>query len=243
MSRRSVHACMRRHFASVLGLLALAAAPAQAAVSPAAYAAILETVQTEQATMQARWAAADDAETRTELLAAARATVFRRIAHDLIPAWKGTPWEFWGTTQTPGVGEIACGYYVSTILRDAGFEVERVKLAQQASERIIITLTPRDRIWRTSDATVERSLRPLEEHGDGIYMVGLDYHVGLLVREGGETLFCDSSYINPSAVLCQPPDEAASYTSRYRVVGQLLTDPMMEAWLEGQPLPTFTGKL
>ncbi len=176
-------------------------------------------------------------------MADARTAVFQHIAHELIPAWKGTTWEFWGTTETPGVGTIACGYYVSTILRDAGFEVERVKLAQQASERIILTLTSEDRVWRTSDASVERSLRPLQEHGDGLYMVGLDYHVGLLVRQDGETMFCDASYLNPSAVVCQPPGDAFSYGSRYRVIGQLLTDPMMQAWLEGSPLPTFTGAL
>jgi hypothetical protein len=45
------------------------------------------------------------------------------------------------TSETPGRGEIACGYFVSTVLRDAGFGVERVRLAQQASERIVRTLS------------------------------------------------------------------------------------------------------
>ncbi len=232
---------MRRSILTALGLLALTNTPAHAAATPAEYASILTKIETAQATLQTRWDASDDEEARAKVLADARATVFRHIAHELIPAWEGTPWDFWGTTETPGVGHIACGYYVSTLLRDAGFDVERVKLAQQASEYIIMTLTPRDRIWRTSDATVQRSLAPLEEHGDGIYMVGLDYHVGLLVRDQGETLFCDASYLSPTAVICQKPSEAFSYTSRYRVVGQLLTDPMMEAWLEGRVLPTVTS--
>ena len=225
------------------GLLATPVSHARAAATPAEYAAIRADIEADQAALQARWRGANTPEARAVILTEARVRVFEAIAHELIPAWEGTPWDFWGTTQTPGQGQIACGYYVSTLLAHAGFGVERVKLAQQASERIILTMTPDDHIWRTSDATVERSLAPLRDHGDGIYMVGLDYHVGLLVQEGGEARWCDSSYINPTAVTCQAPDGAFSYHSRYRVVGKLLADPMMQAWLEGRALPTFTGRL
>ncbi len=141
----------------------------------------------------------------------------------------------------PGEGTIACGYYVSTLLEHAGFGVERVKLAQQASERIIKTLTDEDHIHRSSDATVERSLTPVREGGRGIWMAGLDYHVGLLVSDGETIRWCDASYLAPTAVTCQDPAEAFSYRSRYRVLGELLDDAMMEAWLDGQALPTFGG--
>ena len=40
--------------------------------------------------------------------------------------WKGTPWDFNGTTRTPGEGAIACGYFVTTVLEQAGFKIERV---------------------------------------------------------------------------------------------------------------------
>ena len=225
------------------GLLALPVFHAHAAVTPAEYAAIRAEIRSEQAGLQDRWRAAEDPAMRAAVIEAARMRVFHVIVHQLIPAWEGTPWDFWGTTQVPGQGQIACGYYVSTLLEHAGFEVERVKLAQQASEKIIKTFTEEDAIWRTSDASVERTLRPVVESGAGIYIVGLDYHVGLLINDGEDILFCDSSYINPSAVLCQDPTEAFSYSSRYRVIGKLLDDDMLVAWLEGQALPTWTGSL
>jgi hypothetical protein len=217
-------------------------APLRAQADPGTYAAQLTRLRAEQGALQARWRAAPDDTTRGAVLAEARALIFDRVVHDLIPAWEGTPWEFYGTTETPGEGTIACGYYVSTLLRDAGFRVERVKLAQQASERIIQTLTPPELIWRTHDAGVARSLEPLEEHGDGLYLVGLDCHVGLLVREAGAVRFCDASYLDPSAVTCQDPETAQSYRSRYRVVGMLLSDPMMRGWLDGRAFPTVTGR-
>jgi hypothetical protein len=224
------------------GLLALPVSPALA-ITPDAYQALKADIQREQAELRARWKATSDEAQRATVLDEARTRVHAIIAEQLISAWEGTTWEFYGTTQVPGRGAIACGYYVSTLLEHAGFRVERVALAQQASERIIKSLTDEEHIWRSSDATVEASLAPVHQGGAGIYMVGLDYHVGLLIHDGERIRWCDASYLDPSAVTCQEPSQAASYRSRYRVVGQLLTDPMMEAWLEGRPLPTFQGPL
>lgn len=233
---------LRRRILPLLLLAGSTAAPAHA-VTTAQYTAIRAGITRDQDALQARWEAAADPAARQAVREAARDRVMQAITQELIPAWEGTRWEFYGTTQVPGQGSIACGYYVSTLLEHAGFRVERVKLAQQASERIILTLTDEAHIHRTSDATVERSLAPVRTGGRGLYLVGLDYHVGLLVHDGATIRFCDSSYLNPTAVTCQDPAEAFSYTSRYRVVGELLTDPMMEAWLEDRPLPTFTGRL
>ena len=62
------------------------------------------------------------------------------LTDSIFPFWIGTKWGFYGTTQVPGKGKIACGYFVSTTLEHAGFDIERIKLAQQASSVIISTL-------------------------------------------------------------------------------------------------------
>ena len=54
----------------------------------------------------------------------------------LMRCWLGTAWDFSGTSQIPGEGRIACGYYVSTVMRDAGFDLERIRLAQQPSQTL-----------------------------------------------------------------------------------------------------------
>ncbi len=43
---------------------------------------------------------------------------------ELIDAWKGTPWDCWGTAREPGDDPIACGQFVVGVLHDAGLEVE-----------------------------------------------------------------------------------------------------------------------
>ena len=59
-----------------------------------------------------------------------------------IPAyWIGTKWDFNGTTRTPKKGNIACGYFVTNVLSDFGFEIKRIYLAQQASSVMIKQLS------------------------------------------------------------------------------------------------------
>ena len=68
---------------------------------------------------------------------------------ELLPAWDGTPWDFHGTSQAPREGKIACGYFVSTTLLHLGLQVERVRMAQQASELIVKSLVSTNPIRRS----------------------------------------------------------------------------------------------
>ncbi len=168
----------------------------------------------------------------------ARGVVLESISEDIFPAWYGTLWDFYGTTETPGEGQIACGYFVSTVLRDAGFEVQRVRLAQQASENIIKSLVPAEDIRRYSREDVDVVLDGIESQGDGLYLVGLDYHVAFVLREGERLDMCHSSVLDPGAVVCEPARTAPAMVSGYHVTGRLLREPMLEAWLAGASIAT-----
>jgi len=222
-------------------VFAIAPWPARAATAEEYRAAVAELASA-RALLATAWTAAAGASAadRATVLDRGRRIVFATVADELIPAWYGTPWDFHGTSETPGHGHIACGYFVSTILRDAGFAVERVRMAQQPSELIILTLVGEDRVWRhrgESRATVSAAV---EAHGDGLYVVGLDIHVGFLVVRDGAARFCHSSYLEPMQVVCEDPAAAPAFESGYRVVGKLLDDPMVTGWLEGRAFPTKT---
>ena len=51
------------------------------------------------------------------------------LVNDIIPFWYGTKWSFEGHTNKPNDGEIACGYFVSTTLKDVGLNINRYHLA------------------------------------------------------------------------------------------------------------------
>jgi len=210
----------------------------QAVDSAADYRAAVTEIEARRVELAERWAVGGE---REAVLDEARELVFRSLTHELIPAWYGTPWDFYGTSQVPGQGQIACGYLVSTVLRDAGFRVERVRLAQQASERIIQTLVRPETIARTSRASAARALRPVTEGEDGIWLVGLDYHVGFVVKRGERVQMCHASYLDDALALCEDAATSPAFVSRYRVLGRLLQDPMLQAWLEGRALPTYLG--
>ena len=47
------------------------------------------------------------------------------LLNRISPFWQGTEWSFEGHTAMPKKGEIACGYFVSTTLRDVGLNINR----------------------------------------------------------------------------------------------------------------------
>ncbi len=162
------------------------------------------------------------------------------IYNDIVPDWYGTDWDFYGTTETPRSGKIACGYFVTTVLRDAGAKVQRVSLAQQASENIIKSLTREPYIKRFQNAPIEKFVGEIKALGEGLYLVGLDVHVGFILHDGSEVWFIHSSYGEPSKVVKEKALESVILGgSKYRVIGKISADDnFILKWLNQTPIPT-----
>ena len=171
------------------------------------------------------------------VLERAEARLLEAFDDVLFPAWRGTAWDFNGTTTVPRTGHIACGYFVTTLLSDAGVRVERAKLAQQASERIVKALCPPKSVWRFRKGDESGVVASIEKEGSGLYVVGLDNHVGFL-RVERRTRFWHASYVEPAVVTGEDPMKAAAFESNYHVVGRLFTPALLEKWLAGEPIET-----
>jgi hypothetical protein len=166
-----------------------------------------------------------------------REVLVAALRDEILPAWNGTPWAMNGTSQVPQQGKIACGYFVSTTLLHAGFQLERARLGQQASEHITRSLVTSEPIWRSSDWTIERFITRLRRDGNGIYLVGLDSHVGFVIVDGANTWFHHSG---PNNGVDREPALTASFlsTSRYREAAKLFDDELVEKWLRATPIET-----
>jgi hypothetical protein len=177
---------------------------------------------------------------RTALIGEARTVILGSIYNDLFPAWYGTAWDFNGTSETPQQGKIACGYFVSTVLRDAGLKVERVRLAQQASENIILSLTTNDFVKRFRGVPLGEFVTAIRNWGSGIYIVGLDVHVGFIVNTGDEVYFIHSSYEEPYKVIKEMAiDSRILAASNYRVLGKVFADAeLISNWLARKAIAT-----
>jgi hypothetical protein len=177
---------------------------------------------------------------KKNVLEKARKVFVSSVYNEIIPEWYGTDWDFYGTTQTPKVGQIACGYFVSTVLRDAGAKVQRVSMAQQASENIIKSLTTAKFIKRFSNIPIEKFVADIKNQGEGLYVVGLDNHVGFILRDGNEVWFVHSSYGEPSEVIKEKAIESLILSgSKYRVTGKISADDnFIIKWLNQTEFPT-----
>lgn len=178
-----------------------------------------------------------DATARAVILTETRNHLETELLQDIFPAWYGTDWAFHGTSTKPGEGAIACGYFVSTCLSHAGFKVERVKLAQQASQKIIETLMAKaDRDILAGGKSMEKIREYLTKEGDGIYIVGLDSHVGFISVSGEDMAFIHSSYYEPDSFVKSEKIDSKNplSDSQYRVFGKMFSDDMMVGWLTGR---------
>jgi hypothetical protein len=204
----------------------------------AAYAGRVASLERTRAELAGRLAKAKTEADRRSVRHAARAALLDAVTNAFFPAWEGTAWDFHGTTTTPGAGKIACGYYVTTVLRDAGFQLERAKLAQQPSERIVKTLAPESDVWRFRKGDRDEVLAKVRAEGEGLYVVGLDNHVGFLLEQSGSpTRFCHASY-DPPEVRCEDAAKAKVFSSKYHVVGRVLSATALARWVEGRAFET-----
>lgn len=143
------------------------------------------------------------------------------ISDSLLPCWYGTPWDFNGTTQIPQQGNIACGYFVTTTLRDAGLTIDRKKLAQCASEQLVKTTCTE--IRRYSNKSLNHFVEEIRKSGFGLYIVGLDNHTGFILNDGKEVYFIHSGVITPRCALKEKAIESKTLRfSNYRVVGKII---------------------
>lgn len=151
---------------------------------------------------------------------AANRYFFDLMSDDISHYWYGTSWDFDGITEVPKTGSIACGYFVTTTLKQLGFKVQRYKLAQQAAAVIAKTLC-------TDVQTVEGYTGLKEKLGgvpdSSVLILGLDFHVGFLLKESDDKIyFLHSNYINRIGVVKESIDTSgALQNSKLYVVGSI----------------------
>lgn len=164
------------------------------------------------------------------------------ILPEMMRCWLGTPWDFNGTAAKPGEDGVACGYFVSTVLRDAGFVVDRYRLAQQPSENILKSFLPSEKCFLVVGRDYEVYADEVEKMEHGVYLIGLDTHVGFIVNGPGGMRFLHSSGSRPWCVVDESREEAAVLRdSRWRMIGCLTGESsVMAGWLKGERVEVRT---
>tara|TARA_R110002049_G_scaffold59017_1_gene159884 strand:- start:10 stop:714 length:705 start_codon:yes stop_codon:yes gene_type:complete len=159
--------------------------------------------------------------------------LIKTISKNIFPYWYGTQWDFNGVTRIPKKGKIACGYFVTNVMTDLGFNIPRIKWAQSASEVFIKKLALTKNIKRFTKTKMSDFENHLKKSGNGIYLVGLDMHVGFIVVDNDNIRFVHSSYYKPEiGVISEKLDSWNPLRdSNYRIIGKLFSNLMIENWI------------
>ena len=122
--------------------------------------------------------------------------------------------------------------FVENTLRDAGFIVSE-RLSQQPAELIIRNMVSPDQIRRFRNKELDDFLGAMRLGGDGLFIVGLDNHVGFLLVKSDKCYFIHSMpYLYVTRM--NPRYSPSMRSSAYRVTGKLFQGPMVKKWLLGK---------
>ena len=166
------------------------------------------------------------------------------LTERIIPHWLGTPWSFEGHTSIPRSGEIACGYFVSTTLKDVGFNLNRYTFAQQLPFNEAKTLAlGKPLLEINSNSTAERISMLRVTLKEGIYFIGFDQsHVGYIQKKGSELFLIHSNYIGAEGVVIERIEDSQvfSYYTRIYIADISRNAALMKKWMKGEVVQVVT---
>lgn len=204
---------------------------------PKTYAVLTTELERSRVVLAKRHAAAKNEAARKIVENDAR-VILEKTLLAMMRCWLGTPWDFNGTAAKPGGGQIACGYFVATVLQDAGFQVDRYELAQQASGNILRSFLPRDGCSLSVGKEYAAFADGMEKAEPGIYLVGLDTHVGFLVVRKDGFRMIHSSGSSPWCVVDEDRENAhALKKSNWPMIGNLTENSgVLKRWLRAEKI-------
>lgn len=205
------------------------------------YASMRDSISSQKNRLWHMYNSSGDESVKNALLDSAGALFSRSIVYHLMPYWYGTPWTFEGHTDVPGKGEVACGYLVSTTLKHAGLNINRYKLAQQASSIGLKSLAfGEEVVIKRGVSREEIKDYFVKEKEEGLYKVGLAYHTGYLYFDKKELYFIHSSYLDPVAVTIERATESEAFNSTaYYILDITRNRGLMKKWLSGEEVPVL----
>ncbi|MCP4521926.1 MAG: hypothetical protein GY827_09605 [Cytophagales bacterium] len=169
-----------------------------------------------------------------------------QLTKKIIPYWYGTKWDFNGYTNIPNQGEIACGYLVSTTLKHTGLQLNRYRMAQQSALSAIKTVCGKEKPlhFQQGDDITAMIKSMNKKLKDGLYVLGMDYHVGYLLKEKNKLYMIHGSYFEPQKVVKEEISVSPAFeSSEHFYVGNITyNDKLMKKWIKKETIKIVYDK-
>jgi hypothetical protein len=214
----------------------------------ARFRATLGDIEGERSRLAQRWRSAETAAARAGVRNEARRYVVATLVRKIFPAWYGTPWHMGedddaSVPHQPGK-RVSCSYFVTAALLNVGLKLtDRRAFAQSPALHIQRSLAPApEDLSRFPSVPAATFARAVSRLGDGLYVVGLNCHVGFIHVEGGEASFIHSNYVDPEVGVTREPVATSAAIANSEAVGYWVTplfqdDRLIEQWLDGRAVP------
>jgi len=201
------------------------------------YVSVKENIKKKRNDLQFSYQTAVD---KNEILERAKIKLTQLLIDDIINHWYETKWSFEGHTEIPKQGTIACGYFVSTTLRDVGFNLNRYKLAQKSPEDEAKVIACGTSIERLQNISKQELKTYFLEQKDGIYFIGLDFHVGYVYKTKTAVYFIHSNYIDNKGVVKENIENSKAIVSKkYYIVNITHNQNLVKKWLLKEIVGTY----
>ncbi|MFV0238065.1 MAG: hypothetical protein ACK5HU_06000 [Flavobacteriales bacterium] len=161
-----------------------------------------------------------------------RKVIYTLLNDSIFPYWYGTSWGYNGISEKPLEGSIACGYFVTTTLRDVGFPVQRISWAQEPSSVLIKkTCSPSSIKMFSNFSDLKNYLN--KQSDQNLFILGLDSHVGFITKENNLLFFTHSSYTGEKMVKKELIEKSIPIiSSKSFFIGNVLDNkPLLKRWL------------
>ena len=197
------------------------------------YKVLKKSIVVEKTALKAKYESANTIADKKAILDETRKVFTNCVVQKIVPSWMGTKWSFYGHTEIPLQGDVACGYFVSTTLNHGGLNINRYKLAQKSPENEALTIALSSKVesfenW--DSATLKNHF--LTNKKDGLYFVGLDFHVGYLFKQGNEVFFIHSNYIKSQGVTKELIENSTAIISKKYFIAEITyNEELIKKWL------------
>ena len=237
----------------LLGLLALVGL-AQAGMSPQnrkpaiQFPTALSEIRSRQLEFRKKWEQAKTEEDKERIRTEAREFVVKMILKNIFPPWMGTPWHM-GEDDDASMPHqegkrISCSMFVTAVLQNAGLQLDnRKRWADSRALYIQRSLAPEQKdVHRYFSITPQELAQRLKQLKTGLYLIGLNCHVGFVVINKKDVRFVHSNYVDPQEGVVDESLAESQAILNSQPIGYWVTPifqdhRLIEFWLENRPVP------
>lgn len=164
--------------------------------------------------------------------------LFDNLLNKIIPFWYKMPWNLSGYSNIPQEGTVGCSYFISNTLLACGFNLNRYRLGQTDPIAGSRSLTFTDSVVKyRNDGSMENLAKIiLKNHPEGIYIIGLDIHVGYLLIYKSKLYFIHSAYYYPNVVCIEFFEKSVGIQSSttYYITPITNNKKLVEKWITNE---------